>query len=224
MSKTILIIALASFLMTSCDFKKEVYGTTEKEQTTSSEENSYEVQREGYKKGYDDGYDDGYGWMQHGVSYNDRNNYQNDDVSRAYKNAYSNGYDEGYDEGEGIQKSKRERARLSDWHNWEHEDVDALYVYMDGVENDDMADYVARERYNGRYISVGWMYFAQIEYNWGEYNINLGEKISSNLFKIKGRGIYIHFKWGLPDVHKGDEGVLDWKGHLSSFYKKPDNL
>ncbi len=67
MSKTVLIIALASFLMTSCDFKKkEVYSTTEKEQTTSSEENSYEAQREGYKKGYDDRY----GWMRHGVNYN----------------------------------------------------------------------------------------------------------------------------------------------------------
>ena len=32
----------------------------------------------------------------------------------------------------------------------------------------------------------------------------------NNLFKIYGSNIYIHFKWGLPDVDSGDEGVLDW--------------
>ena len=105
---SILSIALASVLMTSCDFKKQNYNTTTEEEVSLPAEDSYEAKRNGYNKGYDDGYSDGYGWLQHGVSYNDRNSYQTDDASRAYKNGYSNGYDEGYYEGESKQKAERE--------------------------------------------------------------------------------------------------------------------
>ena len=187
-------------------------------------EDSSGAKKQGYNKGYEDGYSDGYGWFQHGVSYNDRNSYQTENAQIAYKNGYSEGYDEGYDEGEAKQKAERERARLSDWHNWESEDVDGLYIYLDGVDDDDVAEYVASEHYEGEYIREGWKYFAKISHQWGEYEVTLGKRVSSNLYKIRGNDIYIHFKWGLPDVSSGDEGVLDWSGSFSSFYKKPDNI
>lgn len=221
---SILSIAQASVLMTSCDFKKQNYRNTTEEEVSLPAEDTYEAQRKGYDKGYDDGYRGGYGWIQHGVSYNDRNSYQTDEASRAYKNGYSNGYDEGDSEGECKQKAERELAILSDWHNWEDEDVDGLYVYIEGVEDDDEAEYVDRERYEGEYIREGWKYLAKIDHIWGEYEVTLGYEISSDLFKIQGSDIYIHFMWGLPDVDSGDEGVLDWDVSFSSFYIKPDKL
>ncbi len=218
-------LILIFLLLTACGGSN---GTNNYSNNESTEQQIVEdcngATNEGYNKGYEDGYSDGYGWLQHGVSYNDKNSYQTEVAQRAYKNGYSDGYDEGYSEGETKQNAERERARLSDWHNWEDVDVDRLYVYMEGVDDDDVADYVARENYEGEYIREGWKYFAEISYTWGEYEVTLGERVSSNLYKVSGSDIYIHFKWGLPDVSTGDEGVLDWSGTFSTFYKKPDNF
>ena len=77
---------------------------------------------------------------------------------------------------------------------------------MEGVEDNDVAEYVARENYEGEYLREGWKYFAKINYPWGEYKVTLGERIDSDLYKVQGTDIYIHFTWGLPDVNYGDEG------------------
>lgn len=224
--KNILFYILLAFFIISCNGNSKKnndnnYNSTEVEEIV---EDSYEAKKEGYNKGYEDGYNDGYGWYEHGVSYNSRNHYLTDDAISSFKKGYDAGYNDGYSEGEAKKKAEKERERLSDWHNWEDEDVDALYVYLDGVEDDDVADYIAHEHYEGEYIRVGFKYYAKVDYTWGEYEITLGERISSDLYKIRGSDIYIHFKWGLPDVSSGDEGVLDWSGSFSSFYKKPDNL
>lgn len=214
-----LVILLAS----ACNNNSREYGdNSETNLTKEFVEDSYAAKKEGYKKGYEDGYNDGYGWYHHGVNYNDRSNYKTDYAIRAYKNSYQDGYNEGYEEGETRNKAERERERLSDWHNWEKEDVNGLYIYLDGVENDDAAEYVAREQYEGEYIREGWQYFAKINHTWGNYNVTLGKRVNSKLYNIRGSDIYIHFRW-LPDVSSGDEGVLDWSGTFSSFYKKPDN-
>ena len=218
-----LVYLIIGLIATACNGSNSSSNNYASSETTEQQkvEDTDDAERCGYNKGYDDGYSDGYGWLQHGVSYNASNTYQTDDAQRAYKSGYDEGYNNGYDEGEALQKSEREKARLSDWHNWEDEDVDGLYVYLDGVEDDDVADYVARENYEGEYIREGWKYFAKISHTWGEYEVTLGERVCSNLYKIRGSDIYIHFKWGLPDVSSGDEGVLDWSGTFSSFYKKP---
>lgn len=223
--KNIIPCMLVILLATACNNNSRKYSDNSETSRTEElvEEDTYAAKKEGYNKGYEDGYNDGYGWFQHGVIYNDRNNYQTDDAIRAYKNGYENGYNEGYDEGEAKKKAEKERERLSDWHNWEDEDVDGLYIYLDGVEDDDVAEYIAREKYEGEYIRGGWRYYAKIDYTWGNYEVVLGERVNSKLYKVRGSDIYIHFKW-LPDVSSGDEGILDWSGTFSSFYKKPDNL
>lgn len=183
------------------------------------------AKKQGYNKGYEDGKNDGVGLEAHGESFDDRNSYQTEDADRAYKNGYRDGYDEGYSDGDDMAREARDNARKrNDWHNWDDEDVDGLYVLLDGVEDDDVAREIAREDYEGEYIREWGMYFAKISQPWGEYEITLGEKVCSNLYKIRGNDIYIHFKWGLPEVSSGDEGVLDWSGTFSSFYKKPDDL
>lgn len=187
-------------------------------------EDTYAAKEEGYKKGYEDGYNDGYGWLENGTSYNDRTSYTTEDGINAYKGGYRDGYEEGYEEGENLQKEERKKAKQNDWHNWDKEDVDGLFVYLEDVDNDEMADYIAQEHYEGKYIRKGWKYFAKIDYSWGEYKITLGDEIDSDLYQISGSEIYVHFSWGLPDVSSGDDGVLDWSGSFSAFYKKPNDL
>ena len=223
--KNTIFYVLVTLFVAACsgNSKKDNYDNS---QTEGEEivEDINEAKDEGYKKGYEDGYNDGYGWLEHGVNYNDRNYYQTDYAVYAYKKGYEAGYDEGYDEGEAKNIAEKEKERLSDWHNWEKEDVEGLYIYLDGVNDDDVADYIAKNNYEGEYIRDGYNYYAKIDYNWGEYEIVLGERVNSDLYQISGNDVYIHFKWGLPDVNYGDEGVLDWSGSFSSFYKKPDDL
>lgn len=178
------------------------------------------AKKEGYKKGYEDGFSDGYNGLEHGEYFNDRNCYETDDAIRIYKYYYEEAYHQGYNEG----AKKKKRERLSNWHNWEKKDVDGIYIYMQGVDDDEQAAYYAKENYEGEYIREGWKYFAKINWKWGKYKIILGDRVSSNLYQVRGQMFYIHFRWGIPDVRSGNEGVLDWKGNFSSFYKKPDDL
>lgn len=214
--KHYILILVAIMLLASCDSKKKNWDS-ETESTEEIQEDSYEAQKLGYKKGYEDGYEDGYEAKKHGYNYNSNNSYQTDEAQSVYKSGYSNGYDDGYEEGE----AKKKEEILSNWQNWEDEDVDAIYILMEGVETDEEAEYIAEKYYDGEYIRDGWHYYAKISLSWGEYRITLGTRVNSHLYKIIGTDKYIHFKW-LPDVNSGDDGVLKWSGHFSSFYKKPD--
>lgn len=215
-----LLILCLGIILSSCGGSSSSNSDNSYNDETAISEDISSAQKQGYKKGYDDGYRAGYGWCQNGVYYNDQNNYQTEDGQRIYKRGYSDGYNNGYSEGEEKIKAERKAERMKDPHNWESEDVDGLYVYLEDVEDDDEADYIAREYFDGEYIREGWNYYAKISKTWGEYEITLGERISSHLYKIRGSDIYVHFKW-LPDVSSGDEGVLDWSGSFSTFYKKP---
>lgn len=216
-----LFIILMSLLLSSCGGSNTSYtGSSRNDEESTVSEDVSLARQDGYYQGYDDGYRAGYGWCQHGVHYSSQNNYQTEDGQNAYKEGYREGYDEGYNDGEAKIIAEKEAERMKDPHNWESEDVDGLYIYLDGVDDDDVADYIARERYEGEYLREGWDYYAKISRPWGEYEVTLGERASSNLYKIRGTDIYIHFKW-LPDVSSGDEGVLDWSGAFSTFYKKP---
>ena len=215
------LILLLILLLSSCGGRSYRSTNSEDEESSVTEDIS-SAKQQGYNQGYDDGYRAGYGWCEHGVYYNDQNNYQTKDGQNTYKRGYDEGYDEGYSEGEAKIIAERKAEKMRDPHNWESEDVDGLYIYLDDVEDDDLADYIAREKYEGEYIREGWDYYAKISYTWGGYEVTLGERVASNLYKIRGSDIYIHFKLGLPDVSSGDEGVLDWSGTFSTFYKKPD--
>lgn len=183
-------------------------------------EDTYAAQRAGFQNGYNDGYDDGYGWKAHGYSYNDQSIYTTNNGIRAYKNGYNEGYDEGYSKGENLYLAEEEAEKKRDWHNWEDEDVDGIFIKID-CENAEEAQYIASNYYDGEYIQDGFDYYAKITLRWDQYQVTLGRRINSHLYQIQGTDKYIHFKW-MADVSWGDEGVLDWSGTFSSFYKKPD--
>ena len=215
MKKLLYLLLIATFFV-ACG-KKSNSGSYDNSNTETITENTNSANNEGYQKGYDDGYSDGYGWKEHGYSYNDGNSYTTNEGINAYKNGYSNGYDEGYSEGENRYKAEK----MSDWHNWEDEDIKGFYVELEGCENSDQADYISREYYEGEYIEYWGRYFAKTSVNSGEFEIELGERVSSKLFAIKGTKTFIYFKWS-TSLSCGDEGIIDVFASRGTFYEKPD--
>lgn len=217
--KKILFYLLAVLLITACNSKSN--NASNDSETATVTEDSGGAKTQGYNKGYQDGYDDGYGWKAYMVGYNHANSYQTSDAYNAYLNGYKEGYDQGYKEGEEAIKAEREKEKLRDWHNWEKEDVDGIYICLEGVTDEDEARYIANERYDGEYVEEWGDYYAKVSQRIDNYNITLGQRISSRFYSIRGRDLYIRFKWISPDVSSGDEGVLDYKGTFNYFYKKP---
>lgn len=125
--KKILFYLLAVLLITACNSKSN--NASNDSETATVTEDSGGAKTQGYNKGYQDGYDDGYGWKAYMVGYNHANSYQTSDAYNAYLNGYKEGYDQGYKEGEEAIKAEREKEKLRDWHNWEKEDVDGIYVW-----------------------------------------------------------------------------------------------
>lgn len=202
---------------------------TEEDPSVEIYEDEYYAKEEGKKDGLEDGYNDGFNYGLRGMSYDDGNSYQTDDAINAYKNGYDEGYAEGFSKWEEEEEERleieEEKERQRDWHNWEMIPVDGLYILLEDVDDDAIADYVARERYEGEYIRDNWNYYAKISHSSGEYEITIGNRINSYLYKVQGSDVYIHFKYSSPSVRYGNEGVLKWSGPYSSyFYKKPSNL
>lgn len=220
--KKILFYLLAVLLITACNSKSN--NASNDSETVTVTEDSDGAKTQGYNKGYQDGYDDGYGWKAYMVGYNHANSYQTSDAYNAYLNGYKEGYDQGYKEGEEAIKAEREKEKLRDWHNWEKEDVDGIYICLEGVTDEDEARYIANERYDGEYVEEWGDYYAKVSQRIDNYNITLGQRISSRFYSIRGRDLYIRFKWVSPDVSSGDEGVLDYKGTFNYFYKKPNGI
>ena len=109
----------------------------------------------------------------------------------------------------------------TDFHNWEEDEIRAFYVEIEDCESDEKAEYISNEYYLGEYIQEGYRYFAKTSVKNGTYEAEVGEKVSSKLFKIKGTDVFMLFKW-LPNASKWDEGILDVWANKGSFYKKPN--
>lgn len=105
--------------------------------------------------------------------------------------------------------------------NWETEDIEGFYVKLDECKSDEQAEYISDQYYEGEYLEEGWDYYAKTSVNSGIYQVELGERVSNKLFKIKGTDYYIHFKWS-TSLWRWDEGVMDVWNSKGTFYIKPD--
>ena len=112
-------------------------------------------------------------------------------------------------------------SRTTDFHNWEEDEIRAFYVEIEDCKSDEQAEYISEQYYLGDYIEEHGRYFARTSVKNGTYEVELGEKVSSKLFKIKGTNLFLLFKW-LPNASKWDEGVIEVWANKGSFYKKPD--
>jgi hypothetical protein len=224
-----IILVIVSAILTSCG------GNSKNDDSNVTENLSY-ARDDGFSKGWGDGFEAGK--QSHNYNkfyyYDDKTtSYKSEDGIKLYKDGYSYGYKKGYDAGvesvkEQIEREKKKKQleyeKLHNMNYWDKAEVHRLYVYLEGVDDDDVADYVARERYDGDYIREGFKYFAEISPKWSKYNVTIGEIINSKLYEIGDTDIYIEFTWWNPDIHTGDKGVLDWRGVLSYFYKEPKEL
>ena len=89
----------------------------------------------------------------------------------------------------------------------DNHDVKGVYIE---VEDEDDADIEENGRYFQKYRSLS----SDI------YEVEVSEKVSSKLWKIKGTKFFMFFRYN-PYLYKYDEGILDWGGYDGTFYKKP---
>lgn len=52
----------------------------------------------------------------------------------------------------------------------------------------------------------------------GRYSIEIGDKINSYLYNVKGSNLYLKFRYS-PYLYRYDEGVLEWSYNSGTFYK-----
>lgn len=101
------------------------------------------------------------------------------------------------------------------WEDWEDTDF-KIYVELEGCESLEEAqdyDYGAIEE-DGRY-------FIPKSISSGIYEVEIGEKVNSKMWKINHTSYFLKFKYN-PWLWKWDEGVIDVFGGKGTFYKKPD--
>lgn len=98
-------------------------------------------------------------------------------------------------------------AQDPEYKKWESHDVKGLYIE---IENENDADFEEDGRYFQRTKRL----------SRGEYEVEVNEKVSSKVWKIKGTKFYILFRFN-PFLYKFDKGVLEWTGSNGTFYKKP---
>lgn len=218
--------------------------------TITNTEDVNAAYNEGYKNGFNNGYIDGSerkGYM-YSYNYNRDNHYKTYNAGKAYIDAYREGYPKGFKEGETLANYEAKQAPEeygttkvtvttnsthnnyieprtltdeSNYKNWEEDEISAFYVELEDCESDEQAEYISNEYYLGEYIEESGRYFAKARVNSGTYEAELGERVSSKLFKIKGTRFFARFKY-LPNAYKWDEGVLEVWSNKGSFYKKPD--
>lgn len=107
------------------------------------------------------------------------------------------------------------------YEDWETEDIEGFYVKLDDCESDEQAEYISDQYYSGDYIEDGGDYYARTSVSSGVYEVELGERVNSKMFKIQGSNCYIRFKWS-TSLWRWDEGVMDVWNSKGTFYIKPD--
>ena len=179
--------------------------------TESENEILQEYHSKGYKIGYDRGYTRGkkeYDSKHKAVQTNGSSGSQYSEVVTAQStpNTYS---------------PPSTSSGTTDFHDWEEDEIRAFYVEIEDCESDEQAEYISNQYYLGDYIEEYGRYFARTSVKSGTYEAELGEKVTSKLYKIRGTDVFMLFKW-LPNASKWDEGVLEVWSNKGSFYKKPN--
>ena len=103
-----------------------------------------------------------------------------------------------------------------EYRNWDSHDVIRFYEKKEVSLGYNSLDQ------NGDPISnQNLIYFVPVNIKAGIYDIEVYEKISSKLWKIKSSNIYVYFRYN-PYLYKFDEGVLVVDNYSGgTFYKKP---
>jgi hypothetical protein len=120
-----------------------------------------------------------------------------------------------------------------EYKKWEQHDVKGFYekhqvilakneyvnIEYDAIDKDGNSIYSTRIEYKDTEYGE-FIYFAKTKLNSGLYEIEVYEKVNSKLWQVKGKNIYLFFRFN-PFLFKWDKGVLDVSYNDGVFYKKP---
>jgi hypothetical protein len=120
-----------------------------------------------------------------------------------------------------------------EYKKWEQHDVKGFYqkhqinlskneyinIDFDALDDDGNSIYSSRIEYKDTEFGE-FTYFTKIKVNDGLYDIEVYEKVNSKLWQVKGKNIYLLFRYN-PYLYKWDEGILEVSYRDGVFYKKP---
>jgi hypothetical protein len=120
-----------------------------------------------------------------------------------------------------------------EYKKWEQHDVKGFYekhqvvlakneyinIEYDAIDKDGNTIYSTRIEYKDTEYGE-FIYFSKTKLNSGQYEIEVYEKVNSKLWQVKGKNIYLLFRFN-PFLFKWDKGVLDVSYNDGVFYKKP---
>ncbi|WP_443703960.1 hypothetical protein [Prevotellamassilia timonensis] len=112
-------------------------------------------------------------------------------------------------------------ASLSDvsgnkyWKEWEDTDV-KIYVELEGCESIEEA-----QEYDLSAIEEDNRYFVSKSISSGTYEVEMGEKVNSRMWKVNHTNIFLKFKFN-PWLWRWDKGIIETFGNKGTFYKNPN--
>lgn len=97
---------------------------------------------------------------------------------------------------------------------WEDHDVVKFYEKKEIILDYDSLDENGDDMYDNEIT-----YYIPTKIKDGVYEIEVYDKVSSKLWKIKGTNTYMKFRYN-PYLYKWDEGILEVFYNSGTFYKK----
>lgn len=224
-------LLVASFILIACN-KANFRGTTlsneenqqqQVEQSTSNTqaEQKYQMDNSNQQDYYNDRRDNDYGESSMEQQYDpDQTYYEETRNGQVIFQSTSKAEIDAYKQAKLEAERRAEEAKKNDWHNWESEEIKDFYIEIE-CNSSDEAENISERYSNGDYLEEYGRYFIPTDVRNGVYEVEISEKVTNRLYKLRGTEIFVYFKWN-TSLWKWDEGVMDvWNNH-GSFYKKPD--
>lgn len=219
--QTFLILLLLSALLAACGSGGKNHSDSAAADRETMAEDKAAAENRGYRIGFSDGQEDGLAGSRHGQSYNDRNSYETEDLQEAYTDGYEEGYEDGYKKG-GTKRLAEQEEERNNYKNWDDERLDGFYI-DNGITEEDLADYVAREYHTGEYFEQGGVYYIETDPNWHTAKGRITACVSTDLYQVtleSGEQIYIRLV-SSESIDHGSQVVLE-NGGWPKVYHRDD--
>ena len=175
----------------------------EESSSTYSSDNSHSGERESYRKFYYDGNGE---LIYIAYSPEDAEHYE---ASRMSSSNVQN-----------VQYEDRNSGTI-DYHDWNKTDIEGFYIELDNCRSSEEAEEISNEYYEGDYIEDFGRYFAKTSVqSRNGVDIELGERINSKFFHVRGSKLFVLFKW-YEGYSRSDKGKADIWNSKGVFYKMP---
>lgn len=100
------------------------------------------------------------------------------------------------------------------WKEWDDTDI-KIYVELEGCESIEEA-----QEYDLSAIEEDDRYFVPKSIISGTYEVEMGEKVNSRMWKVNHTNIFLKFRFN-PWLWRWDKGIIETFGNKGTFYKNP---